>query len=158
MQNYKHKRVTISIPQAEYSNYSVGLQVLKHTHISATNFVREEIAYIGEKYLNCEKIILGRVGNVWIIRGYYRDRKTEKPFVPYYVIFDGTVTASRQSCGKSYKDAVRAFNEREYSQPLSKMSAEQIFRDAKGKRPSRKHAPKMRLATRIANSVRMEKF
>ena len=49
-------------------------------------------------------------------------------------------------------------NEIKVSKKMTDMSAKEIFRIAKGARPSRKHAPKMGLSTRIANAARMEKL
>ena len=155
-----------SMPKSELNAYSVGLLRLSEAHINAENFNREEIEYIGECSIRRRKVVLGRIGNLWGISGRMAEQRRQVTaqfqanlrFRAHYVIEGKRVTVLHVSNGKSVERAMSDYECRDTSKPVCEMSAREIFCVAKGARPSRKHTPKMRLSTRIANAARMEKL
>lgn len=155
----------VSMPKSELNAYGVGLLRLSEAHINAENFEREEIEYIGECSIRRRKVVLGRIGNNWAVGGRTSEvrRKVTAQFQAnlrfraHYVIEGKRVTVLHTSVNMTAEKAMSAYECRDTSKPLSEMSAREIFNAAKGRRPSRKNAPKMGLSTRLANSVRMEK-
>ena len=146
----------VSMPKSELNAYSVGLLRLREMSIASCNFSDDEIALIGRRSITKCKVVIGKVGNYWKIAG---QTSAEGNFRAYYVVNGKRVTALHATrCPKmTAKQMMDNYESRDTTKPLYMMNADEIFFTAKGRRPSRKHAPKMRLATRIANSVRMEK-
>lgn len=154
------------MPKSELNAYGVGLLRLSETHVKADNFEREEIEYIGKCSIRRHKVVLGRIGNTWIIAGGIMAEKRRKVsaqfqselrFRAHYVIEGKRVTVLHTSNNKTMAQAISDFECRDTSKPVWEMSAKEVFFAAKGSRPSRKHAPKMGLSTRLANAARMEK-
>lgn len=154
------------MPKSELNAYGVGLLRLSETHVKADNFEREEIEYIGKCSIRKHKVVLGRIGNTWIITGGIMDEKRRKVsaqfqselrFRAHYVIEGKRVTVLHTSNNKTVTQAISDYECRDTSKPVWEMSAKEVFFAAKGSRPSRKHAPKMGLSTRLANAARMEK-
>ena len=156
----------VSMPKSELNAYGVGLLRLSEAHINAENFKREDIEYIGECSISRRKVVLGRIGNMWGICGRMAEQRRQVTaqfqanlrFRAHYVIEGKRVTVLHASNGKSVERAMSDYECRDTSKPVWEMSAREIFCVAKGARPSRKHAPKMRLSTRIAKAARMEKL
>ena len=156
----------VSMPKSELNAYGVGLLRLSEAHINAENFNREEIEYIGKCSIRRRKVVLGRIGNMWGICGRMAEQRRQVTaqfqanlrFRAHYVIEGKRVTVLHASNGKSVERAMSDYECRDTSKSVWEMSAREIFRVAKGARPSRKHAPKMGLSTRIANAARMEKL
>lgn len=154
----------VSMPKSELNTYGVGLLRLNEAHINAENFKREEIEYIGQCSICRRKVVLGRIGNLWGIKGrmeeQYREVSTQFQatlrFRAYYVIEGKRVTALYVSRNMSVEKAMAEYECRDASKPIWEMSAKEIFREAKGSRPMRKNAPKMSLTTRIASAARIE--
>ncbi len=157
-----------SMPKSELNAYGVGLMRLRDMHISAENFEYADIEFIGECSLSRRKVVIGKVGNVWSV--WHRvpddvwDRAQAKygenvRFKAYYIVEGKRVTSLHPSLypNKTTEQIMREYECRDLSKPVRMMDAEELFYAAKGSRPSRKHAPKMRLATRLANAARMEK-
>lgn len=155
-----------SMPKSELNAYGVGLLRLSEAHINAENFQSEEIEYIGQCSIRRRKVVLGRIGNTWTIggRSYEVRQKVTAQFQAnlrfraHYVIEGKRVTVLHVSNGKSVEQAMSDYECRDTSKSVWKMSARELFKAAQGRRPSRKHAPKMGLSTRIANAARMEKL
>lgn len=155
----------VSMPKSELNAYGVGLLRLSEAHINAENFERKEIEYIGQCSIRRHKVVLGRIGNTWTIggRSYEVRQKVTAQFQAnlrfraHYVIEGKRVTVLHVSRNMTSEQAMSDYECRDTSKSVRDMSAKEIFRVAKGARPSRKHAPKMGLSTRLANSVRMEK-
>lgn len=154
-----------SMPKSELNAYGVGLLRLSEAHINAENFKQDEIEYIGKCSIRRRKVVLGRIGNVWGIAGRMAEQRShvaaqfqaELRFRAHYVIEGKRVTVLHGSNGKTTAQAMSDFEQRDTSKSIWEMSAKELFLVAQGRRPSRKHAPKMGLSTRIANSIRMEK-
>ena len=154
------------MPKSELNPYEVGLLRLNEAHVNAENFKREEIEYIGKCSISRRKVVLGRIGNMWGISGRMAEQcrqmtaqfQAKLRFRAHYVIEGKRVMVLHVSRNVSVEKAMSDYECRDTSKPLSEMSAREIFHAAKGARPSRKHAPKMGLSTRIANAARMEKF
>lgn len=156
-----------SMPKSELNAYDVGLLRLSEAHINAENFKQEEIEYIGKCSIHRRKVVLGRIGNVWGIAGRMAEQRShvaaqfqaELRFRAHYVIEGKRVTVLHPSLypNKTTEQIMREYESRDLSKPVRMMGAEELFNAAKGSRPGRKHAPKMRLATRLANAARMEK-
>lgn len=154
-----------SMPKSELNAYGVGLLRLSEAHINAENFKQEEIEYIGKCSIRRCKVVLGRIGNVWGIAGRMAEQRShvaaqfqaELRFRAHYVIEGKRVTVLHASNGKTTAQAMSDFERRDTSKTVWEMGANELFKVAQGRRPSRKHAPKMGLSTRIANSIRMEK-
>lgn len=142
-----------SIAKADLNPYSVGVLRLNEAHISIENFERADIEYIGRCSINRRKVVLGKVGNNWAISS----RSHNERFCAYYVIEGKKVTTLHKSCGMKAEDAMKAYECRDLSKPLSKMNAFEVFNAGRERKPSRKHAPKTRLRTRLAYAERMEK-
>lgn len=155
-----------SVPYSELNPYGVGLLRLSEIHVSADKFERDDIEYIGRCSINHRKVILGRIGNDWVIAGRAENvsRKVEAQFNArlkfraHYVIIGKRVTMLHEAINMTAVEALRAHEYRERSKPLSQMTAQEIFRIGQGEKPKPKRAPKMRLKTRIANSFQMERF
>ena len=156
----------VSMPKSELNAYGVGLLRLSEAHINAENFNREEIEYIGKCSISRRKVVLGRIGNMWGICGRMAEQRRQVTaqfqanlrFRAHYVIEGKRVTVLHASNGKSVERAMSDYECRDTSKPVWEMSAGEIFCVAKGARPSRKRASKMRLSTRIAKAARMEKL
>ena len=154
----------VSMPKSELNAYGVGLLRLSEAHINAENFKREEIEYIGKCSIRRRKVMLGRIGNMWGISGRMAEQRRQMTaqfqanlrFRAHYIIEGKRVTALHASLNIPAEKAMAEYECRDTSKPVWNMSAEEIFREAKGKRPSRKNAPKMSLNTRIACGIRME--
>ena len=146
----------VSMPKSELNAYGVGLLRLREMQIASCNFTDEEITFIGRQSLTKRKVIIGKIGNYWRISG-----RTDMNgrFRAYYVVNGKRITVlhSTRCPQMTAKQMMDNYECRDTTKPLHMMDADEIFFTAKGRKPSRKHAPKMRLATRIANSVRMEK-
>ena len=156
----------VSMPKSELNAYGVGLLRLSEAHINAENFNREEIEYIGKCSIRRRKVVLGRIGNMWGISGRMAEQRRQVTaqfqanlrFRAHYVIEGKRVTVLHVSNGKSVERAMSDYECRDTSKPVWEMSARELFKTVQGRKPSRKHAPKMRLSTRIANAARMEKL
>ena len=156
----------VSMPKSELNAYDVGLLRLSEAHINAENFKRKEIEYIGKCSISRRKVVLGRIGNMWGICGRMAGQRRQVTaqiqanlrFRAYYVIEGKRVTVLHASRNVRAEKAMSDYECRDTSKPVWEMSAREIFRVAKGARPSRQHAPKMHLSTRIANAARMEKL
>ena len=154
------------MPKSELNAYGVGLLRLSEAHINAENFKREEIEYIGKCSIRRRKVVLGRIGNVWGISGRMAEQRRQVTaqfqanlrFRAHYVIEGKRVTVLHATRNVNVEKALSDFECRDTSKPIWDMSAKEIFNAAKGSRPSRKHAPKISLSTRIANAARMEKL
>lgn len=157
-----------SMPKSELNAYGVGLMRLMDMHISAENFEYADIEFIGKCSLHRHKVIIGKVGNVWCVQHrvsiHIWNRAQAKygenvRFKVYYVVEGKRVTSLHPSLypNKTTEQIMREYESRDLSKPVRMMGAEELFNAAKGSRPGRKHAPKMRLATRLANAARMEK-
>ena len=142
-----------SVPKGELTSYGVGSLRLKELGVPSSDFNAKDIEFIGQCSINRKQVIIGKVDKTWTVKG--REKALERKsgaryggpqFIAYYVIK-----------GKRSEYIYRDPN-RDRSKPLHLMPAEEIFCVAKGSRPSRKHAPKMGLSTRIANAARMEKL
>lgn len=155
-----------SMPKSELNAYGVGLLRLSEAHINAENFNREEIEYIGKCSIRRRKVVLGRIGNLWGISGRMAEQRRQVTaqfqanlrFRAHYVIEGKRVTVLHASNGKSVERAMSDYECRDTSKSVWEMSARELFKAVQGRRPSRKHAPKMGLSTRIANAARMEKL
>ena len=132
-----------SMPKSELNAYGVGLLRLSEAHINAENFKQEEIEYIGKCSIHRSHVAA--------------QFQAELRFRAHYVIEGKRVMVLHASNGKTTVQAMFDFERRDTSKTVWEMGANELFKVAQGRRPSRKHAPKMGLSTRIANSIRMEK-
>lgn len=140
-----------SIPKSELNAYSVGLLRLQEAHISSENFEHDDIEFIGQCSIRHHKIILGKVGNSWVIAEF----QTTYYFRAHYIINGKKVIMLHRPVKK--KDAMTAYEYQDRSKPLSKMSADEIFEAAKNNKPARRHSAKMKWQTKFANGNRMER-
>lgn len=150
-----------AISKSEINAYSVGIMRLKEARVASANFACEDIEFIGQCSMNRRKVVIGKVGNFWCIRGrslvvelkvqaqYGKDAR----FKAYYTVKGKCVTILHPGNNRNMSE----FECRDTSKPVYMMSAEEIFYAAKGKRPSRKCGTKMRFSTKLANGARMEK-
>lgn len=151
-----------SMPKSELNAYAVGLMRIADAKIASSNFEREDIEYIGQCSITRRKIIIGKIGNFWCVRS--RSLTVELKvqaqyggnarFKAYYVVKGKSVTILHPS----NKSNVSEFECRDHSKPVYMMDAEEIFYAAKGKRPGRKCASKIRFSEKLANGKRMEKY
>lgn len=132
----------------ELNAYSVGLLRLREMKIDSAKFTSKDIEFIGRCSINREKIIIGKDGDDWTIMGHAKEfEQTHYGTMPeeYFKVIG-------KRCVRFYRGP-----KRDRSKPVWRMTAEELFRAAKGQRPSRRHAAKLTPKERIANSIRMEK-
>lgn len=100
--------------------------------------------------------MLCKVGNFWGIRG-----RLDVQLIQFEIThgYRGRVKAYYRIYGKKVM-TLRSHNIGfdTHTKTVSEMSAMEIFMAAKGKRPGRRHAPKMTSSERIASAARMEKL
>lgn len=155
------------MPRTELSPFSVGLMRLSEMSIARENFSDEDIAYIGYCSIYRIEVIICKVGNFWGIRGRLSEQHIQFKVThgyngrakAYYRIYGKKVMALRPHYNGTAEELMASYNGREtYVKSVYKMSAMEIFMAAKGKRPSRRLAPKMTSSQRIASAARMEKL
>lgn len=153
--------------RADLTPYAVGLMRLNEMAIAQENFLKEEIEYIGYCSINRIEVVLCKVGNYWGIRGRMESQLHEYQVIhgcagqirAYWLIRGKKIKALRPHPVGTTAELVKAYKAREsYCKPVDEMDAAEIFAAAKGKRPSRRKAPKMTSNQRIANGIRMEKI
>lgn len=121
--------------------YGVGLMRLNEMAISNTRLSREDIEYIGKCSINRKKVVIGKIGNSWVVQG--RAHSLDAKFKPYYVIRGKRITMLYHSnaTGKTLEQMMSEYECRDLSKPLYQASADEIFQAAKGRR-SQKHGGK----------------
>ncbi len=155
------------MPKSELNPYGVGLLRLSEANICVSHFGRDEIEYIGKCSIIRREVVLGRIGNAWAVSGRTSDVcnkvtaqfQADLRFRAYYVIKGRRVTRLHKTLypNMTAEQMMDAYESRDRSKLVHEMDADGIFNAAKGRRPSRKHAPKMTFSTRFANAVRMER-
>lgn len=154
------------MPKDDLNPYGVGVMRLQEMSIAIENFSENDIIHIGYCSIHRIEVVLCRVGNSWGIRGRMQDQLNHfeqqmgyRGHVRAYWIVSGKkVMSLRRHFNGTAEELMAAFNSRITDKPVSEMSAIEIFMAAKGKRPCRRHAPKMTSSERIASAARMEKL
>lgn len=154
------------MPKKDLNPYGVGVMRLQEMSIAIDNFSESDIAHIGYCSIHRIKVVLCRVGNCWGIRGrmgtqiqlHMNQFGCRGQVRAYWIVSGKKVMALRPHLNGTTEELMAAYNCRITDKPVSEMSAMEIFMAAKGKRPGRRHAPKMTSSERIANSIRMERF
>ena len=137
-----------SLSKQELTAYNVGVRRLQEIGAPLCDFTKRDVEYVGRCSIRRVKVIVGKVGKVWVIKG------SEK----YIALVDeATFMAHYSIQGKRSMNIYRDPG-RDRSKPLSMMSAMEIFMAGKGAKPCRRKAPKAGLRTRIMYSEKMEKF
>lgn len=162
--NYKIMQKTFkgaSMPKNKLDAYGVGLMRLHEVSVASVNLSHEDIEYIGRCSISRRKVVLGKVGNFWGVRGRTMEQEHkveaqyhhEAHFRPFFIIDGKRITELHPGISRSMGE----YECCEMQKPLHLMDADEVFHAARGERPSRRHAPKINLATRIANYARMNK-
>lgn len=146
--------------------YDVGVMRLREMSITIDNFSESDIDYIGYCSIHRIKVVLCKVGNYWGIRGrmddqlgLFQEKFGYRGHVRAYWIVSGRkVKALRDHFNGTTEELMDAYNSRITDKPVNEMGAKEIFMAARGARPCRRHAPKMKSKTRIANAIRMERL
>ncbi|TGY79045.1 hypothetical protein [Lepagella muris] len=116
-----------SIPQSELNAYSVGLLRLREIQIAVNNFKSKDIEFIGQCSIYRKKIIIGKIGNDWAVKG--REKELERKYGTRYggpkLEEHYSIIGKRSVC--IYRDPYR-----DKTKPLHKMTAEEIFQACKG--------------------------
>lgn len=155
------------MPKRELNNYAVGLMRLHEMAIARENFSDDDIAYIGFCSIQRIEVIICKVGNSWGVRGRMETQLLQFESVygyhghvkAYYRIYGKKVYSFHRHYAGTAEELMKAYNGRPtYCKPISEMNHKEIFAAAKGAKPSRRNAPKMRSKERIANAIRMEKL
>lgn len=155
-----------SMPKDDLNPYGVGVMRLQEMSIAIENFSENDIIHIGYCSIHRIEVVLCRVGNSWGIRGRMATqlRIHEQQFGcrghirAYWIVSGKRVMALRRHLNGTTEELMDAFNCRITDKPVNEMNAKEIFMVAKGKRPGRRHAPKMTSSERIASAARMEKL
>lgn len=141
-----------SMPKSELNPYGVGLLRLSELHIQSKFLAQKDIVYIDQCSINRKKVIIGKVGEEWAVKG--REKDLERKYGARYggpgFVAHYAITGKRSVC--IFKDP-----NREHLKPLHLMTTREIFNAGKG-HPTRKHAAKTRLKVRLAYAERIEKF
>ncbi len=155
MKVYSIKKGT-SMTRTELNPYAVGLMRLSEMAIAQENFSDDDITHIGFCSIHRIEVVLCKVGNFWGIRG-----RLDVQLIQFEIThgYRGRVKAYYRIYGKKVM-TLRSHNIGfdTHTKTVSEMSAMEIFMAAKGKRPGRRHAPKMTSSERIASAARMEKL
>lgn len=150
------KRVSMGIMGINSSTgyYEIGLKCLRVIMIAHCNFTFSEIESIGLAFRMRKRIVLGKTGTQWTIRC-----KTHGSdgFRAYYIVDGNKLIILHQTYGITMHEAIDRYNTREYSKPLSAMTANEIFHAGTVQRPHRKKASKCSPSERLRYAVRMEK-
>ena len=154
------------MPKDDLNPYGVGVMRLREMSISIENFSESDIAHIGYCSIHRIKVVLCRVGNCWGIRGRMNDqiKLHERQFgcrgqvKAYWIVSGKKIMSLHRHFNGTTEELMSAYNCRITDKPVSEMSAMEIFMAAKGKRPCRRHAPKMTTHERIASAARREKL
>lgn len=155
-----------SMPKDDLNPYDIGVMRLHEMAIAVENFSDSDITHIGLCSIRRIKVVLCKVGNHWGVRGRMQDQLNHfeqqmgyRGHVRAYWIVSGKkVMSLRRHFNGTAEELMAAYNSRDFSKPVSEMSAMEIFMAAKGKRPCRRHAPKMTSNERITSAARMEKL
>lgn len=70
--------------------YGVGLMRLHEMAISNTRLSCEEIEYIGKCSISRKKVVIGKIGNSWVVQG--RAHGLEAKFKAYYIVRGKRIT------------------------------------------------------------------
>lgn len=154
------------MPKDDLNPYGVGVMRLQEMSIAIENFSENDIIHIGYCSIHRIEVVLCRVGNSWGIRGRMQDQLNHFEqqmgysghVRAYWIVSGKKVMSLRRHFNGTAEELMAAFNSRITDKPVSEMSAKEIFMAAKGKRPSRRQAPKMTSSERIASAARMEKL
>lgn len=165
MKTYSIKKGA-SISKDDLNPYDVGLLRLHEMAIAVENFSDSDITHIGYCSIHRIDVVLCKVGNFWGIRGRMGEQLKHNEHLKgyrghvhaYWMVSGKKVKALRPHFNGTAEELVNRYNSRDFSKPLNEMSAIEIFRAAQGKKPGRRHAPKMRVKERIASAARMEKL
>ena len=115
----------------------IGLMRLKEMSVSDSRFTKESIIHIGKCSINRKYIIVGRVGNDWVVVDYAREKVHD--FKGHgYVIKGKKVIPLQHNKRGSIEGLMDAYECAERSKPIGKMTADDIFNACKGTR-TRKH-------------------
>lgn len=153
------------MPKDDLNPYGVGVMRLQEMAIAIENFSESDIIHLGYCSIHRKKVVLCKVGNNWGIRGrmgtqiqlHKNQFGCRGQVKAYWIVSGKKVMSLRPHLNGTTEELMAAYNCRITDKPVSEMSAMEIFMAAKGKRPGRRHAPKMTSNERIANSIRMER-
>ncbi len=156
-----------SMSRTELNPYGVGLMRLQEMSIAAENFSDEDITHIGFCSIHRIKVVLCKVGNFWGIRGrmgiqlnqFETTHGYRGHIRSFWIVSGKKIQSLRPHYNATAEQLMASYNGQDtYSRPVSEMTAMEIFMITKGRRPSRRHAPKMTSSERIASATRMEKL
>lgn len=117
--------------------YEIGLMRIGEMCVSSSRFSREDIMRIGQCSIERNYIIVGRIGNDWVVMNYARNKVRD--FKGHgYIVKGKKVIALQRSKQGSLQELMDAYECADHFKPLVKMTAEEIFNSAKGVR-TRKH-------------------
>lgn len=140
-----------SMPKSELNPYGVGLLRLNELRIQSKCFGQKDIEHIGQCSINRKKVIIGKVGEEWAVKG--REKDLERKYGTRYggpgFVVHYAIIGKRSVC--IFKDP-----NRERLKPLHLMTAQEIFNAGKG-HPTRKHAAKTGMRMRLEYASYMEK-
>lgn len=146
--------------------YGVGVMRLQEMSIAIENFSEGDITHIGFCSIHRIKVVICKVGNNWGVRGRMgaQIRHHEQQFgcrghvKAYWIVSGKKVMSLHRHLNGTTEELMASFESRVFDKPVNEMNAREIFMAAKGKRPGRRHAPKMTSSERIASAARMEKL
>ena len=141
--------------RTELNPYAVGLMRLREMSIAQENFSEEDIAHIGFCSIHRIEVVLCKVGNFWGIRGRLNIQLLQFETTHGY---HAKVKAYYCICGKHIMTLRSNRGFVSHEKTIAEMNHVEIFMAAKGKRPGRRHAPKMTSSERIVSVARMEKL
>ena len=111
----------------------IGLMRISEMGVSDSRFTGEDIVRIGKCSIFRKYIIVGRVGNSWVVTDYAREKV--RGFRGHgYIIKGKRVIALQHNKRGSVEKLMGAYEGADRSKPLARMTADEVFREGMGKR------------------------
>ena len=117
--------------------HKIGLMRLNEIGVSSSRFTGKDIVHIGKCSINRKYIIVGKVGNEWVVVNYAREKVRD--FRGHgYIIKGKKVIALQRNRRGSLEELMSAYECVDRSKSLDRMTADEMFREGMGKRTYKK--------------------